>query len=186
MTTTENPQEKSTKSKKPEQLTLKQKLMLIQRDIKTMPKDGKNSFQNYQYLSETQLTAKMKELLDEYGVLFNYSSNIVSETIREKQVLTTVCVIYSFVDSESEEVWTGHAVGQGQDTGDKGVYKAITGAIKYIYMKTFNIPTGDDPEKDSPGLAKAPATRSRYPQAAPIVKGEDDFIDTLPTEDLVD
>jgi hypothetical protein len=28
------------------------------------------------------------------------------------------------------------------------VYKAITGAVKYIFMKTFQISTGDDPEKD--------------------------------------
>ena len=35
------------------------------------------------------------------------------------------------------------------EVGDKGVYKAITGAVKYIFMKNFLIPTGDDPEKDN-------------------------------------
>lgn len=160
--------------------------MAIQREIKTMPKDGKNTFQNYKYLTETQVTTQMKELFDKYGVLFNYSSNIVSETAREKgSVLTTVCVVYSFVDTESEEIWTGHAVGQGQDNGDKGVYKAITGAIKYIYMKTFNIPTGDDPEKDSPGYAKG-AGNSKIPKPAPIVPGEDSFIDSMPSSDYED
>ena len=42
--------------------------------------------------------------------------------------------------------WT--ACWSWNDTGDKWVYKAITGAVKYIFMKTFQISTGDDPEKD--------------------------------------
>jgi hypothetical protein len=37
-------------------------------------------------------------------------------------------------------------MGWGVDPGDKGGYKAITGAEKYFLMKTFLIPTGDDPE----------------------------------------
>jgi hypothetical protein len=39
-------------------------------------------------------------------------------------------------------------IGEGQDAGDKGPYKAMTGAQKYALMKTFMIPTGDDPEAD--------------------------------------
>lgn len=36
--------------------------------------------------------------------------------------------------------------GQGVDSGDKGIYKAITGANKYFIYKLLNLPTGDDPE----------------------------------------
>lgn len=37
-------------------------------------------------------------------------------------------------------------VGEGADTGDKGVYKSYTGALKFFYMKWFMVATGDDPE----------------------------------------
>lgn len=134
-------------------LNILKKLHTIQASIEKMEKDGKNSFQNYSYLSETQITIKMKNLLDSEKVLFTYSSKITGSKEWDnakgvKQILTDVEVTYHFFDIESGEGITGIAAGQGIDSGDKGVYKAITGAIKYIYMKTFNIPTGDDPEKD--------------------------------------
>ena len=37
----------------------------------------------------------------------------------------------------------------GQDAGDKAVMKAQTAAIKYAYMLSLCIATGDDPEADS-------------------------------------
>lgn len=128
------------------------KLHSIQKDIGTMKKDGFNDHSKYNYLSETQVTALMKDLFDKHGVIFGYSSKITSKerTPSEKQVTVDVEVSYSFIDTETGEMLHGTAVGQGSDQTDKGVYKAITGAIKYIYMKTFNIPTGDDPERDTP------------------------------------
>ena len=119
----------------------------VQKDIKNMVKDGTNDFQHYNYLSETQVTTKMKELFDEHDIFFQYSSKI-TKTIEygSSKFLTEVEVTYKFHDVETSECLEGTACGQWVDSGDKGVYKAITGAVKYIYMKTFNIPTGDDPE----------------------------------------
>lgn len=122
-----------------------------------MPKEGYNDFNKYNYLMEAQVTTKIKELFDIHGVVFHYQSE-VTETKEYQgnnggtQFLVTVKIPYSFYDVESGEKLDGVAYGQGADKGDKGIYKAITGAIKYIYMKTFNIPTGDDAEKESPEL----------------------------------
>lgn len=129
------------------------KLHNIQKDIERMEKDGTNSFQNYKYLSEAQITYQMKPLLDKQEVIFNYSAEEKSlvpyETAKGgKSFLTTVKVTYQFFDVVSGESLGGTVDGQGSDSGDKGIYKAITGAIKYIYMKNFNIPTGDDPENE--------------------------------------
>lgn len=125
------------------------KLHAIQGDIEKMEKDGHNNHSNYNYLSETQLTMKMKELLDKHKVMFVYSSYIKDKqtTPSGKQIMVDVQIDYRFYDVETGEFIGGSACGQGADVGDKGTFKAITGAIKYIYMKTFNIPTGDDPEK---------------------------------------
>jgi hypothetical protein len=56
---------------------------------------------------------------------------------------------FKFIDGETGEELVFHSEGEGQDAGDKGIYKAITGAQKYALMKAFMIPTGDDPEADS-------------------------------------
>ncbi len=127
------------------------KLSAIQKDVKAMPKEGVNEFQRYKYLMEAQVAEQFKALLEKHGVLFFVSSHIM-ETIPpaegQKQYLTNVAVDYEFVDVESGETVRGQAAGQGTDSGDKGVYKAITGAVKYIFMKNFLIPTGDDPENE--------------------------------------
>ena len=85
-------------------------------------------------------------------------------------------VTYKFVDIESGESIGDFACGQGADKGDKGVYKAITGAIKYVYMKTFNIPTGDDPEKNDRKPEKKASTPT---QELPTVNVDDDLDDDL-------
>jgi hypothetical protein len=47
--------------------------------------------------------------------------------------------------------------GEGQDGGDKSLYKATTGARKYGYALLFALVTTDDPEKDNPGSNGKPA-----------------------------
>jgi hypothetical protein len=147
------------------------KLHAMQAEIERMEKDGRNTLQNYTYLSETQVTLKIKELLDKHGVMF-LPKSIEEKAITEisptskgtKQYVTTVKVSYIFADIETGETYEGSIEGQGTDTGDKGIYKAITGSIKYVYMKTFNIPTGDDPEKDT---KKTSAGRYQQPTNTP-------------------
>src|SRR5699024_1473369 len=65
-----------------------------------------------------------------------------------KEYIATVKMKFTFIDGETGEEISIHSIGEGQDAGDKAVYKAITGATKYALMKVFMIPTGDDPEQD--------------------------------------
>ena len=63
--------------------------------------------------------------------------------------ITTVTVDGTFIDGDTGEVMPiATFVGTGADTGDKGVFKAMTGAEKYLLLKAFLISTGDDPEGD--------------------------------------
>lgn len=153
-----------------------EKLHLVQCEIKRMNKDGFNSFNKYNYLSETQITETIKELFDKHRIVFHFQSE-VTETKEyqggkgDTQFLVTAKIHYAFYDVESGEKLDGIVYGQGADKGDKGLYKAITGAIKYLYMKTFNIPTGDDPENDK----HEPEARKPYaaPKRKTDVYGED-------------
>ena len=63
--------------------------------------------------------------------------------------LATVEVTVTLIDSESGESFALKGLGSGQDAGDKSVAKAQTMALKYCYMASLAIATGDDPEADS-------------------------------------
>ena len=65
-------------------------------------------------------------------------------------VLTTVDVTYRIQNIENENDYIeAVSSGTGVDTQDKGVGKAMTYAYKYLLLRTFAIPTGEDPEKES-------------------------------------
>ena len=49
--------------------------------------------------------------------------------------LVTVKIQVTFVDADSGERFSSNFYGDGSDHDDKGVYKAITGALKYALMK---------------------------------------------------
>ena len=140
-----------------------EKLALIRNDIDPLEKDGRNEKQNYTFLSDKQITLKVGELLEKHNVVVTHNDR--TEPLEKYQTssgstmfLTTVYVDYTFWDVDSGESISGVVVGQGADTGDKGVYKAITGAFKYLYVKTFNIPTQDDPEIEPANKGYAPRT----------------------------
>ena len=127
------------------------KIVAARKGVTKLQKEGKNESQNYNYLKETQVTELIKQLIDDNGLVFLYSTRVIGHrrTPKGSQDVDIVEVRYYIADADTGKYFTGKMVGYGADTGDKGVYKAVTGAIKYILMKTFFIPTGDDPEDDS-------------------------------------
>jgi hypothetical protein len=137
--------------------TLSQKLLDVSRSINYLKKDKKNKMQGYSYLSEAKIKEVFKNAFEEHGIIFNYSTDEVREyeispTSRgTKQFCTIAKGTYSFIDTDSDQEIIGTWHGSGTDTGDKGLYKAITGGIKYVLNTNTLIPTGDDPENDDTG-----------------------------------
>lgn len=135
--------------------TIYKKIVDVRKEIKEwMKKSWKNDIQSYSYFSDDQISEKFRNLFDKHEICFVYSSEItgcreISSTSKwTRQFVTDVLVNYKFVDIDNWSMIEWTACGSWNDTGDKWVYKAITGAVKYIFMKTFQISTGDDPEKD--------------------------------------
>lgn len=141
------------------------KMHAIMSELSNISKDKTNAFHKYSYASEEAIKRAVHPLLVTHGVLF--SMNIGTINVEGEKVL--VSTEYSFTDVETGFSKAGTFVGSGQDSGDKAVYKAITGAIKYIMTTTFLIPTGDDVEGDS-ATDKSAAVKS-YAQPAPSSPG---------------
>jgi len=126
------------------------KLCEIMGELGRVPKHGRNDFHKYDYAMEADVLEMLRAPLAARGV-FAYPSveSVTVEPAPKESFLTTIVVAFTFVDADTGEFLTVKMPGQGTDKGDKGVYKAITGATKYALLKTFLLPTGDDPENDT-------------------------------------
>lgn len=134
---------------------LYRKIAKVTAEVKRIPKNGRNSFHNYNYATESDITDGLRDLLNDNGLAFlppsvlEYERN---ETVKKNgdkgDDLTRVKMQFEIACTETGEVYSSILWGEGQDSGDKGFYKAYTGAVKYFLMKTFLIATGDDPEQD--------------------------------------
>jgi hypothetical protein len=112
-------------------------------EIENVPKNGYNSFHKYNY----DLIKAIRPKLAEAGIML--ISSVTNHDIRDAgdSILTILSIQYTITDGENEIHFQG--IGYGSDKGDKGAYKAMTGALKYALMKTFLVDTGDDPEGDT-------------------------------------
>ena len=113
--------------------------------VERIPKNGHNTFHNYRYATEADVSDHCRKLMAEHHILMT----IDVETIEQLDDICRMRIRYTFHDGDSEAIISFALVSDGQDKQDKGPYKAITGGVKYALMKTFLIPTGDDPEKDT-------------------------------------
>ena len=135
-------------------------------------KTGKNSFHGYKYASEADLLDKLRPALIEAGLVLIPS--VKDDPFTDNHGNTNVTVEYTLAHV-SGEVWPDKivAVGCGNDRakngviGDKGVYKALTGANKYLLFKLFQIETGDDPERDETAPQIVATNKQELPQKLP-------------------
>jgi hypothetical protein len=150
-----------------------QALNAVMKDVSYVQKNSENKFHGYKYASESSLLESLRPSMISHGLILIPSVGNVSPI--DPNGNTTVTVEYTLAHT-SGEVWPDKivAVGCGNDkskngsVGDKGVYKALTGANKYLLFKLFQIETGDDPEKDE-GEKPAPVEAQKPEQRRAVV-----------------
>ena len=181
MNTTENYQYENSKTKLPGYGGIAKKLVLIMGECSHVAKDGFNDFHKYSYASASGVLETINAALVKHKVASVVTPAIIStfdvtnaKGNIEHQV-TVGCNIL-LIDSESGESIDLYGIGTGQDAGDKAVMKAETAAIKYAYLLSMAISTGDDPEADSSvdersytPLQPNPAPRTSTTKATPEV-----------------
>ena len=134
-----------------------QKINEVMKNIEYLTKDDKVEFgtTKYKAISEEKVTTAVREQLVKQGIVIipikqESENKELIRTDKSVNMLTSVHVRYriqniddvnDFVEVESN--------GTGVDTQDKGVGKAMTYAYKYMLLRTFAIPTGEDPDKIS-------------------------------------
>ena len=129
-------------------MNIYEKLAAVMKDIQYLQKDDSVEFKSTKYkaLSEEKVTTTVRQKLIENGlVIFP-----VEMASAREGIITHVDVKYRIVNVEKpDEFVEVVSCGDGADTQDKGPGKAMTYAFKYALLRTFAIPTGEDPDKVS-------------------------------------
>ena len=129
-------------------MNIYEKIAAIMQDVQYLAKDDHVKFgqTSYKALSEEKVTTIMRAELMKYKlVVFP-----VEQSASRSGNISHVDVKYRMVNVENPEEYIEIvSSGDGADTQDKGSGKAMTYAFKYMWLRTFALPTGEDPDKIS-------------------------------------
>jgi len=114
--------------------------------------DGYNEHHNYGYVSIAAMIAHVRPALIAHKLFLQ--AEVLAQSLSEDGI-AQVTMRFTLYDTETgqklESLWSG----LGQDLarngrrGDKGLYKALSGGLKYFLQQTFLIASGDDPESEN-------------------------------------
>lgn len=139
--------------------------------------EAPQSMGGFKFVRETDVVEALKPLLDERGILIRPDVEDIRLDLYPRQgkdspgVLATVKVAF-YATRGAETQLLARTGGQGADTQDKAMGKAITAAKKQAFLIGFSIPTGDDPEATHLESGEQQQTQQRQPAQRPAVVGD--------------
>lgn len=129
-------------------MTLAQKLFAIMEEFPTLKRTKKNKFGDYTYVPHDEVTKEIRKQFLKFRIM-GFPS--ITEMTRENsltRVIGTVEIVN--IDNETDKRVIGVA-GMCVLDNDKAYGAALSYALKYAYLKLFNIETGEmdtDDNKD--------------------------------------
>jgi hypothetical protein len=163
----------ATKKETPEKLSLFQKLLKIQEQVKGLSKD-KDGHQ-YKYVTGNKLLSFIKPIMDEHGILLKQEVVSIENTRQDykvwdkwvdngkgnpkgawkdkNEILSKVMMKFTWVDCETGEKDENSFGANGQNDWEKGLGSALTYAERYFLLKYFHISTDED-DIDNPDRKK--------------------------------
>lgn len=141
-----------------------QKISKVMEDVKYLAKDdmvvtNTRTGAGYKAITEEKVTTAVREALIRHGIVIvpiEQTHTRTDEVLQDYQGnqkvsrLATVDVKYRIQNIEDKDDYIiATSSGTGVDTQDKAVGKAMTYSYKYLLLRTFAIPTGEDTDKIS-------------------------------------
>ena len=144
-----------------------QALNAIMSDLGAIEKERQNTHQKYQFRGIEDMYNAIHPLLVKHKVIV--VPNVLERELLEYQrpdkisFRAVLKVCHSFTSCEDFSKVDVITLGEGIDTSDKAINKAMSGAMKYAFTELFSIPTKDidDADQVTPEIENAP-------RAAPI------------------
>ena len=144
-------------------------------DLDAIGKTSENKAQGFKFRGIDQVYNALNPLLSKHKIFTCPTVLDVQSEERETRSggkmiyrIATIryrfyCVDGSFVDAT--------VVGEGADSGDKAMNKAMAIAHKYALFQVFTIPTEDMPDPDAESVQLAPKKPSAPAYTSPLTKG---------------
>lgn len=161
-------------------LTIYEKLNAIMDEVGKIEKTGRNTTQNYAFIEQAVVMAKLRPLFVKYGIVLlpQVKGTHYHETPSGKMLVAQLDMNFTLVNADNpaerlEFDWSS----EGADNGDKAINKAETAGEKYWLLKLLMISEKDDPDSDSPG-----ESRSRRRQESRATQNSSDTRKALATE----
>jgi len=155
-----------------------QRIPAIMREIEAIPKDRKNTQQNYSFRGIDDVYNLIHPVMAKHGVFM--SCTILSDRTEERKsskgnalIYRVINARYRFTADDGSFIETD-VIGEGMDSGDKAANKAMSVGQKYALLQTFMVPT-DDASKDPESENHEVAPKLDPPPPPPA---QDDFFDS--------
>ena len=147
-----------------ENLNIFQRISKVMEEVEYLQKDDKvvtnsKSGTGYKAISEEKVTSEVRKSLIKNGIVIipvEQNHKREDETLTDQygsekvNRLTTVDTVYRIQNIDDKDDYIeAVSSGTGVDTQDKGIGKAMTYSYKYLLLRTFAIPTGEDTDKFS-------------------------------------
>ena len=136
-------------------MNIYQKISEVMKKVEYLTKDDSVSFgtTKYKAISEEKVTSTIREQLVNIGIVIlpvKQDATVTElmrtdKSVNQRADVHTVYRIQNIDDTEDYILVESN--GSGVDTQDKAVGKAMTYAYKYMLLRSFAIPTGEDPDK---------------------------------------
>lgn len=127
-------------------------LASVMEETKAIGKTERNTTQNFMFRGIDNVMNELHGLFAKHKVFI--LPEVVSYDVAEKVTTrgailyyTRAKVLYHFVTTDGSEVSTT-TIGEAMDSGDKGMNKAMSIALKYALMQMLLIPTQEDKDPD--------------------------------------
>lgn len=144
-------------------MNIYQKLIEVRKSCEYLKKD--NAGYQFKYVSSSQTLGTLRAAMDAHGLLLvpKVTSHETRDHVTKKgehEYFTIATMSFTWINADNpDETLECPWLGQGLDSGEKGVGKAMTYAEKYFLLKFFNIATDkDDPDSFQKKYDDAPAT----------------------------
>lgn len=146
-------------------------LIEANKKIGAIAKGSKNAQQGFMFRGVDDVYNELHPVLADCGIVI--IPEVVSYEVTERQarngvlLYTRATIRHYFTASDGSSVTT-LVVGEAMDSGDKGMNKAMSMALKYSLLQLFTIPTKEDKDTDK-------TSHELLPQATPSTTNDTEY-----------
>lgn len=137
-------------------------MVKVMQEVDAIGKDMKNASQGFNFRGVDQVYNALHPILARNGIFI--TTRAISRHKDERQNTKGTTLFYHFVEVEFSfnaddgSKVSSTLIGEAMDSGDKGLSKAFSVALKYCLFQAFLIPT-EDAEADTVSHEVAPAAK---------------------------